>query len=86
MDLRQRVEAAVQDISKMVPTPLDAEQTSKLSEIVERTLIDLMRECAKHHSGVVRECCPPDQDLAHKISAEISQRNDALIANLTGLR
>jgi hypothetical protein len=86
MDLRQHVESVVQDVCKVVPTSLDAEQTGKISEIVERALVEVMRELAKHHSGAAQECCPPDQDLAHKIATEISQKNDALIANLTGLR
>ncbi len=86
MDLRQTVESVVQEIGKVLPTPLDAEQTGKVSEIVEKALVEVMRDLAKHHSGVVQECCPPDQDLAHKIAREIAQKNDALIANLTGLR
>ena len=86
MDLRQRADAVVREISDLIPAPLDSEQANKLSGIVEKALVDFMRECAKHHSGVVQNCCPPDQDLAHKISTEISQKNDALIANLTGLR
>jgi hypothetical protein len=86
MDLRQRAESVVRDIGELIPTPLDDEQNKKLAEIVEGALVDFMRETAKHHSGVVRDCCPPDRDLAHKISAEISQKSNALIANLKGLR
>ncbi len=86
MDLRQHVDSVIEGINKVVPTPLDTEQTSKVSQIVEQALIEVMRDLAKHHSGVAQECCPPDQDLAHKIAREISQKNDALIANLTGLR
>ena len=76
----------MQEISELLPATLDEEQTRKLAGIVEGALVDFMREAAKHHSGVVRDCCPPDQDLAHKISSEISQKNKALIANLKGLR
>ena len=36
--------------------------------------------------SVVKECCSPDLDIAHKIRQEIERSKTALIANLSSLR
>jgi len=86
MDLRERAEKAVQDVCASISVTLDEEQAKRVSDVIEKALIDLMREAAKHHSVVVQDCCSADRDMAHKIADGIRQANDALIANLQGLR
>jgi hypothetical protein len=86
MDLRERAEKAVQDVCATISVTLDEEQREGVANVIENALIDLMREAAKHHSVVIHDCCSADRDMAHKIADGIRQANDALIANLQGLR
>ena len=86
MTIRERAEKAVREACEAISATLDEEQTKKVSDVIERALIDLMREAAKEHSVAVHNCCSPDLDTAHKIADEIRRRNDALIGNLQGLR
>ena len=86
MDIRQKAEKAVQDACAAISATLDEDQAKKVSDVIERALVDVMREAAKEHSVAARACCSPDDDIAHKITDEIHRRNDALIANLQGLR
>ena len=86
MNVRQRAEKAVQDACAAISASLDEEKTKRVADVIERALIDMMRETAKEHNVVVRQCCSSDLDMAHKIAEEIKHRNDALVANLKGLR
>ena len=86
MDVRKRSEKAVQEACEVLSATLDEAQAKEVSDVIERAMIDVMREAAKQHSYAVEACCPADRDLAHKISEEIRRKNVGLIANLTGLR
>ena len=86
MNLRDRAENAAGGLTAEVPVSLSDDQMAKLTKIIEDALIGLLRECAEHHGVVARECCPSDQDLAHKIADEINLRTVATIANLKGQR
>jgi len=86
MDVRKRAEKAVVEACETLTATLDDAQAKQVSDVIERAMIDVLRETAKQHSHAVEACCPADRDLAHKISEEIRLKNVALIANLTGLR
>ena len=86
MNLRERAERAASDFKAEIPNSIGDDQMSKLITIIEEALVDLLRNCAEHHGVVAKECCPSDQDLAHKIAKEINLRTVAVIANLKGQR
>jgi len=86
MDVRKRAEKAVAEACAVLSATLDDAEAKQVSDVIEKAMIDVMREAAKQHSHAVEACCPADRDLAHKISEEIRLKNVGLIANLTGLR
>jgi len=86
MDFRTRAEKAVQDCCEALSAELTDEQRSVVSKIVERAIIDAIREAAMHTARAATRCCSEDRDMAHKISREIDNTKEALIANLSGLR
>ena len=86
MNLQERAEQTVTDVKAAIPLSIDEDQTRRLTAIIETALVEMMRDCAKHHSAVVQECCPSDQDIAHKIAKQINLKTVAVIANLKGQR
>ena len=86
MNVRERAKQAVTDVKAAIPISIDDDQTSSLTAIIEDALIDQLRESAKRHGVVVHECCPSDQDMAHKIAEQINLKTVAVIANLKGQR
>ncbi len=76
------------DAAKEIITSLGSEvdKSDNISRIVEKALLTVLREARKGCDDVVNICCTPDQDLAHKISAELRLKEKALIANLSSLR
>ena len=86
MDLRTRAETAVKDACEAINATLSEEETRKVSDVIERAIIDAVRAAAQRSSAAAAECCDADKDMAHKISKEIERANVALIANLSSMR
>jgi hypothetical protein len=66
-------------------TPTEA-QSVKAAGLIERALVEAAVESARHCAKVALDCCPEDMDIAHKISIEMRQAEQALIANLSAMR
>ena len=64
----------------------DTNKSGDVSRIIEKALLTVLREARAGCVDVVQVCCSADQDLAHKIAAELRQKELALIANLSSLR
>ena len=60
--------------------------TVMVSKIIEKALLKVMQETRKGGVEVVNICCSADQDLAHKITDGLRQKENTLIANLMALR
>jgi len=86
MDLRTRAETAVKDACEAIRATLSEEETRKVSDVIERAIIDAVRESSQRSSSAAALCCSADQDMAHKIAEEIERANVALIANLSSMR
>jgi len=86
MDFRTRAEKAVQDCCEALSATLTDEQRSVVSKIIEKAIIEAIREAAVHSTRAATRCCSEDMDMAHKISREIENTKESLIANLSGLR
>jgi len=71
------------EILEMKPSE---DQFRWVRRLIEHELVERVRETEERHSQVTRECCPADEDLAHKISRAVRKSNTALIANLRSLR
>ena len=65
---------------------LSQEQTDKIEHLVEQAVIKGLLEGQHRAVDAVLQCPEADQDMAHKMAAEIRRTNDVLIANLTSLR
>ena len=86
MSLRRHTETAVDAVFQALSASPTPEQRKQVSEIIEATLIEAVRESCKQSSSAALDCCEADRDMAHKIAGGIEQRQQALIANLQGLR
>ena len=64
----------------------DHEQARKVTEIVEKAIINAVLETKSQCLDVAVECCAPDKKLVHKISTEERLAVQALITNLSSLR
>lgn len=85
-NLREISDEATQSINGLLDPHLTKEQAEQVREIVEKAVIRGMLE--GQHRAVDAALMYPeaDQDLAHKIAAEIRRKNDLLIANLSSMR
>lgn len=84
MDLRNRADKAMQEVRAVVE--LDEGQARELSRIVERAIIDAVREASQRSQSTAQACAEADRDLAYKLAQEIERANTALIANLSAMR
>ena len=64
----------------------DRSRGADVSRIVEKALIEVMREVRSCCNQAVNVCCSADQDLAHKIADELHRAETALISNLQSMR
>lgn len=84
MSIRQLAENTSKEILDALGG--DSARAEDVARIVEKALLDVMRDTRTECATVVHDCCSADQDLAHKISEEMRQKENALIANLSSLR
>ena len=86
MNLRERANAAAQATFQALAAEPDASQSSAVIGIIEQAIIDAIGEATKQSGEAVMRCCSPDLDIAHKLRQEVENANQALIANLSGMR
>ena len=86
MKLSQNAETAVRKIQETLSESLTDDQSKKITKVIEKALIDSVLETCQSSSLAINHCCSADQDMAHKLNAEIERSKVALIANLTSFR
>ncbi len=86
MDLRARAQLAVEQACNALSAELSADDMQKVTSIIEAAMRDAVEAASAESTRAASACCEADQDMAHKISAEIKRANTALVANLQGLR
>ncbi len=77
---------AVEEIAKALDMPPSDAQAKSVDDIVQQAIINAVLEERGRCATVATNVCATDQDLAHKIQAEIRADEAALIANLSALR
>ena len=77
---------AVEEIAKALDVQPSDAQARSVDDIVQQAIITAVLEERSRCSTVATTVCTADQDLAHKILAEIRADEAALIANLSALR
>ena len=85
-NLRLIAHEATQGINELLGSQLSEDQSVKIDEIVEAAVIKALLEGQHRAVDAALQYPEADQDLAHKIAAEIRRKNDLLIVNLTSLR
>ncbi len=86
MSYRSHAETAAEAVQALLGTDPGPENAEKITDIIERAIIESARQVHESCAKVVVDCCPQDRDIAHKITSRIHQKRDALIANLNSLR
>ena len=77
---------AVEEIAKALDVQPSDAQARSVDDIVQQAIITAVLEERSRCATVATTVCTADQDLAHKIKAEIRADEAALIANLSALR
>ena len=85
-NLRMIAHEATRGINDLLGGQLNDDQSAKIDEIVEGAVIRALLEGQHRAVDAALQYPEADQDLAHKIAAEIRRKNDLLIVNLTSLR
>lgn len=85
-NLRKIAHEATQGINDLLGGQLSDDQSAKIDKIVEAAVIQALLEGQHRAVDAALQYPEADQDLAHKIAAEIRRKNDLLIVNLTSLR
>ncbi len=86
MNIQERAESAAAGvIETLAASPTEA-QTTKVTQLIERMVIEAMVEEGKRCASVARECGVADREVARRVAREIRLSNEVLIANLSSLR
>ena len=86
MSLKSLVDNAVKDIGKTASKPLSESDTAAISKIIEKSMVEAVRQSTKSCTTAAVVCCGPEADLAHKITEEVNRAQHVLITNLMAMR
>ncbi len=86
MRFRERAEKTAGAVTDGLGLELSAAQAKGLADIIEKAIIAEAREERERCAVIAHHCCREDMDLAHKTAETIREANEALIANLQGMR
>ncbi len=86
MTINDLAAKAVEEIAKALDVQPSDTQAKSVDDIVQQAVINAVLEERSRCATVATNHCTADQDLAHKIVAEIRADEAALIANLSALR
>lgn len=80
MTLRDRSDNLAKSIFSALQTSPDADQTKRVTDVIEKTIIDVVLEERQRCAGVAIAHGTPDADRASKIADEIRRAENAKIA------
>ncbi len=86
MSIKKKADKAVSELDKLLPGSLSDEQQQAAQKIIEKAMIDSVRQFSTKSSEVINQCCSADQDMAHKLNDKLNLARKAIIANLSGMR
>jgi hypothetical protein len=86
MSLRESAESTAAAVFGALEVSPSAEQEGQAIEVIEQAIISAVLSERERCASVATKCCLEDQDMAHKIAAEMRLSKEALIANLSSLR
>ena len=80
MTLRARADHLAESNFSVMQTSPDADQTKKVTDVIEKAIIDVVLEERTRCAGVANSHGTPDADRASKIADEIRRAENAEIA------
>ena len=86
MNFRERAERAAEAVCEMLHVEASEDLQKRVTDVIERAVIDAVVEDGERCTEVVMDCCSADRDLAHKIADEIRRAHTVLVANLSSMR
>ncbi len=86
MEINAQATEMAETIFEILEVTPSEERFRQVRRLIEHELVERVRETEERHAKVAKDCCPADDDLAHKIARAIRKSNTALIANLGSLR
>ncbi len=86
MSFSELADNAAKSITEILEASPSEDQAKNSTQAIEEAIIKAVLDERSRCATVARDVCSPDQDMAHKISAEIKRANAALIANLSSMR
>ncbi len=84
MSIKQLSEETAREIIETIH--VDAGEAARITPIIEKVLLDVTQQMRVECTDVVNDCCPADQDLAHKIADELMRKEALLVSNLMSMR
>ena len=86
MTYNDQAAKAVEEIAKTLDIQPSDAQAKSVHDILQQVIISTVLGERSRCATVATNVCSADQDLAHKMLAQIRADEDALIANLSSLR
>jgi hypothetical protein len=86
MTFRDRADETAKAVADRLRVAPDDEQMKAVADLIEQAIINSYQDAADRCATVAMDCCSADQDMAHKVAAEIRRAKTALIATLSSLR
>ena len=87
MSVEESVEIATEAIAKSLNKhELSDAEREEISRIVGRLLVKTVKKTTHNQVETARNCCGPEQDLAHQLAEEMHRKKNMLIANLMAMR
>ena len=86
MDLRERAESAAAGVYETLSASPTGDQAKRVTELIEKMVIDAVIEEGKRCAQVARDSCASDREMARKVARDVRISNEALIANLSSMR
>ncbi len=86
MTIRESAQSTASALFGILGASPDETQESQTVEVIEQAIIGAILSERERCAGVAVKCCAADQDMAHKIAAELRLSKEALIANLSSMR
>ncbi len=80
MKLRERADSIAESIYSAMQTTPDADLAKEISDVIEKSIIDVVLEERQRCAKVAVGHGTPDADLAHKIAEDINRAKNAEIA------
>ena len=84
--LKEIAQTATNEIDALLVNHLTPDQSHKVAEIIENTVVKALLEGQHRAVDATRQIPDADAKVLDRVTAAIRRKNDVLIANLSSLR